>query len=304
MMGLKKRSSFALVDAGAGEARFASSLFRKMARFVSRLVRGDVDAPRRAGVLGVAVMFAATGAYGMVLGGHTQVVVKEATSRLGFAIGEIKVTGHKETSEIDVLEALELDGATSLIGFDSEAARQRILSMPWIASAQVTKLYPDGVSVQVTEKQPFAVWQFKDELALVEKDGKPIITFTDEKYAGLPLVIGDGANVHAAELVAVMEEFSGLATQARAYARIGDRRWDIILEDGLRIQLPENGLQSALSDAVTLEQSYGLLVRDIEAIDLRINDRVVVKLTAEAQSVRDATVKDSETRKKKSEAHI
>lgn len=305
VMGIRKRSGFALVNAGTGGARVLPGFLRRPARFLERLVSGTVEAPRRIGVVFASAFLASTGLYGMVLGGHTPLVLKETTSRIGFAVGQIKVTGHTEASEIDVLEQLDLDGATSLIGFDSEAARQRVLQIPWVATAQVTKLYPDGVSVEITEKQPFAVWQHGDVLSLVEEKGAEIIAFSDEKYLDLPLVIGEGANVKAHEIVSTMAAFPGIAARVKSYVYVGGRRWDLRLEDGVVIQLPEKNVDPALKAVAQLEKEQALLGRDIEAVDVRLDDRFVVRLTAEAQGVRDATIKELDAKKKKKkEAHI
>jgi cell division protein FtsQ len=305
VMGMRKRSGFALAGAGTGSARVLPGFLRRPARLFERLISGNIEAPRRFDLIFTCAFLAATGLYGMVLGGHTPLVLKETTARIGFAVGQIKVTGHTETSEIDVLDRLELDGATSLIGFDSEAARQRVLQMPWVATAQVTKLYPDGVSVEITEKRPFAVWQHGDDLSLVEEKGGEIIAFSDEKYLDLPLVIGEGANLKADEIVSVMASFPDLAARVKSYAYIGGRRWDLRLEHDLVVHLPEKNVEPALKAVARLEKEQALLGRDIEAVDLRINDRMVVRLTAEAQSVRDATIKELDAKKKKKkEAHI
>lgn len=305
MIGLRKRSSFALAGAGSEGARVLPGFLRRPARYFERLTSGNIDVPRRFGVIFTAAFLSATGVYGMVLGGHTPLVLKETTSRIGFAVGQIKVTGHVETSEIDVLEQLDLDGATSLIGFDSEAARQRVLKMPWVATARVTKLYPDGVSVELTEKVPFAVWQNGDVLSLVQDKGDEIVSFNDEKYLELPLVIGEGANVKAHEIVAMMAAFPDLSDRVKAYAYIGGRRWDLQMKDGVTVHLPEKNTDAALEAVAKLEADQALLGKDIEVVDLRIDDRMVVRLTAEAQSVRDATIKELETKKKKKkEAHI
>jgi cell division protein FtsQ len=305
VMGMRKRGSFAPVGAGTGGARVLPGFMRKPARFLERLVSGNVEAPRHFGVIFASAFLAATGIYGMALGGHTPVVLKETTSQIGFAVGQVKVTGHIETSEIDVLEQLELDGATSLIGFDSEAARQRVLEMPWVAAAEVTKLYPDGVSVEITEKQPFAVWQHDDTLSLVEEKGGEIIAFSDEKYLELPLVIGAGANLKAHDIIAAVASFPGIAKQVKSYVYVGARRWDLLLKNGVTIQLPEKDQDRALADVARLENEQSLLGRDIQTVDLRIDDRMVVRLTAEAQSVRDAAIKESDAKKKKKkEVHI
>ncbi len=299
MMGIKKRSSFALADADAGGFATLAAAFRKPMRFVSRLAGGDVDVPRFAGLYGAAAFLGATLVYGTLIGGHSPNVVKDTTSRLGFAVGEIKISGHAETSEIDILQALGLDGDTSLIGFDTEAARQRIQEMPWVASAQVTKLYPGGLSVKVAEKTAHAVWQHQNSVSLIEEDGKEIAAFGDEKYLGLPLIIGEGANLKAHEIVQAMAEFPGIASQVKAYALVGARRWDLQMKDGVTLKLPEKDSGAALAAIAKLESEQGFFGRDIESVDMRIGDRIIVQLSPEALSARDAAIKLHEVKKKK-----
>ncbi len=101
--------------------------------------------------------------------------------------------GNRETSEIDVLDRLELDGWTSLVGFDAEAARERIETLPWIEVAAVRKVYPHALEVRVEERQPFAIWQQGRELSVIEKDGRVIAPYAGGKEAKLPLIIGVGA---------------------------------------------------------------------------------------------------------------
>lgn len=304
MMGMKKRSSFALAGASAGGFATLPGALRKPMRFFSRLARGDVDVPRFAGLYGAAAFLGATIFYGTLIGGHSPSVVKDTTSKLGFAVGEIKISGHSETSEIDILEELGLDGGTSLIGFDTEAARQRIQKMPWVASAQVTKLYPDGLSVKVSEKAAYAIWQHQDSVSLIEASGKEIAAFGDERYVGLPLIIGEGANVKAHEIVQAMADFPGIASQVKAYALVGARRWDLQMKDGLTLKLPEKDAGSALAVAARLETEQGLFGRDIESVDMRIDDRIIVQISPDALAARDAAIKLHEGKKKKAEAHI
>lgn len=304
MNGKKQRSSFALAGAKAGGTVAVPAFFGKIFHLVDRLAKGKVEIPKHAGLVGLALLFGATGLYGMALGGLAPAVLQETTSRLGFGIGEIKISGHRETSEIDVLEQLELDGSTSLIGFDSEAARQRIMAMPWVRQVEVTKLYPDGISVKIAEKQAFAVWQKGDEVTMIDEDGKPISVFDDEKYIGLPLVIGESANLNAKSLVAMMAGFPGLASQVKAYVNVGGRRWDLRLQQGTVIQLPAENAELALSDIVRLDSEQGLMARDIVALDMRLDDRIAVRLTPDAQAVRDAGLKAVEKKAKKPGAHI
>ena len=127
-------------------------------------------------------------------------VVQAVTARTGFAVDQVRVVGHRETSEIDILERLDLDGWTSLIGFDADAARQRIAELPWVKVASVRKVYPDTLEVRIEERKPFAIWQHGSQLTVVERSGKVIAPFTGGRHAVLPLVIGYGAAEHARRL--------------------------------------------------------------------------------------------------------
>src|SRR5690606_12257848 len=106
----------------------------------------------------------ATGLYGAYVGGHMPAVAQAVTARTGFAVDEIRVVGHKETSEIDILGQLGLDGWTALVGFNAEAARERVAALPWVEVASVRKVYPHEIEVRVREREPFAIWQHGREL--------------------------------------------------------------------------------------------------------------------------------------------
>ncbi|TIN59290.1 MAG: FtsQ-type POTRA domain-containing protein, partial [Mesorhizobium sp.] len=103
------------------------------------------------------------------------------TARTGFAVDQVKVVGNRQTSEIDILDRLELDGWTSLIGFNAEAARERIATLPWIEVAAVRKVYPHTLEVRVEEREAFALWQQGDALSVIERNGAMIAPFSGGK---------------------------------------------------------------------------------------------------------------------------
>jgi len=266
-------------------------IVRRMRRLAVRMMAGEVKPPRFSASIMTAVLFAGFGAYGVVAGGHAPAVVAAVTSSTGLAITHVAVTGQIETSEIDVLGQLGLDGSTSMIGFDVDAARARIMELPWVQDAAVSKIYPDTVRVSLSERKAFAIWQHDDELTLIDKDGAPIVAFKEVKYAGLPLVVGAGAAARAADFVALVQSHPDLAGKVKGYIRVADRRWDLRLESGVAIKLPETGVAAALDELTRLDEKYGLLARDIEAVDMRDDERLVLKLSPEAATQRKAAIK-------------
>lgn len=272
---------------------------RRSLRSFSRLLDGDIPLPRHAaGFLSLAVIggFIASGIW---TGGHAPEVVKFVTSRSGFAVDQIKVVGNRETSEIDVLQALELDGWTSLVGFEVSAARERVEALPWIRKASLRKVYPNSLEVQIEERAAFAVWQKDGDLTIIEPNGAPIVPYDGGRHASLPLVVGAGAARDAAAFVQQVSSIDGLGGRARGFVRVAERRWDVLLDNGVTIQLPERGGVEALAEAVDLDRQSGLLSRDISIVDMRLSDRIVVKLTEQGVKSWDDVLKEREKARKR-----
>ena len=168
---------------------------------------------------------------------------------------------HRQTSEIDILDRLELDGWTSLIGFDAEAARERISGLPWIEVAAVRKVYPHTLEVRVEEREAFALWQQGNDLSVIEKNGAVIAPFSGGKQVLLPLLIGDGAPARAPDFLAKIAKYPDLASRVKGYIRVGDRRWDLRLDNGITVKLPEDDEDQALTELVKMVKADPDLLR-------------------------------------------
>lgn len=266
-------------------------MLRKPARLFSRAISGDIEAPPFTMLALSAALLGSFSLYGVAVGGHMQSVVQAVTARTGFAINEIRVSGNVETSEIDIFDRVGLDGWTSLVGFDVQDARERIESLPWVESVTVRKIYPATLEVRVTERQPFAIWQQGARLSLIEADGRVIAPLSGSRHIALPLVVGRGADKEAAGFVARVAAYPDLAARVRGYMRVSDRRWSLRLDNGVTIRLPEHGVDAALADLVALDARDGLLSRDILVVDMRLADRLVVRLSPDAAAAREAAMK-------------
>ena len=197
-------------------------------------------------------------------------------AQAGLAIGEIVISGQTLTSEQEIFDALGIQPHPSTLGFDVEAARQRIAELPAIETVTVRKTYPGDVTVLVTEKQPVARWAVDGVTFLIDGKGEQIGEARGG-YADLPLVIGDGAADDALVMIRALNGFPLLQEGLVALSRIADRRWDLIYDTGLRVQLPEQGVAQAMTRLVTYQNDYQLLDRDVTIIDLRIDSVVAVR---------------------------
>lgn len=252
---------------------------RRPARLAKRLGRGDFEAPPYAATLAAAALFAATGLYGAYVGGEMPALAQAVTARTGFAVDEVHISGNRQTSEIDIIGRLGLDGWTSLVGFNPDEARGRVAELPWVEEASVRKVYPDSLEVAVVERQPFAIWQHNEALDIVERSGRVIAPFQLGVHTELPLIMGEGAEKAAPAFIDQLAKDSPLAPRIWAYIRMGDRRWDVRLDNGVTVKLPEKGEAKALALLAGLDAEKGLLSRDVAAVDMRLPDRLTVELT-------------------------
>ena len=275
---------------------------RPAARFVRALVEGQYAVPRYAGTVSIVVLFGVTAVCGIVLGGHTHSALEATSSTLGFAVDKVNVTGNVETSDIDVLQQLQLDGDTSILTMNVRQARAALMKLPWVADAQVRKIYPDAVDVKLTERKAFAIWQHGQELSLIERNGGVIVPFVQgSKFSGLPLYVGFGAETAAAGFNAMLANWPALQKRLRAIVRVADRRWNLVFDNGVTVKLPHARVAQALEDLSVMDRDRSILSRDIVAVDLRLGDRITVQLTQQAAERRDAEIKARDKALKKAE---
>lgn len=267
-------------------------VLRRPMRFMTALVEGRIVIPRHMGGAAVLTLFAMTGLYGVFAGGHFKALMEVTTSSAGFAVERVDVAGNLETSPIDVVQRLGLDGGTSVITMDVDGARDAILSLPWVADAKVRKVYPDVVDVKLSERRAFAIWQHGRELSLIEQNGSVIAPFKNDKFSTLPLFVGLGADTHAAEFDRLLERWPHLKQRIKASIRVADRRWDVRLDNGITVNLPEKDAGAALAKLEKIQSEQALLERDIETVDLRLDDRITVGLTERAMMRRDAAIEE------------
>ncbi len=292
-------------ETGVPLPRSVRWLMRRFERFVL-LAR---PLPSGAGSA-LAILFLCGGLLaGAFSGGHGPVVVSGAAKAVGLKATDIVISGQSETREADVFDALALGKTRSLVGFDVEDARKRVLELPWVNHVEIRKFYPGKLLVELQEKNAFAVWQQDSNLFVVEKNGKLITKFgiadlIDNRFAHLPHLVGKGAAESATDILPLVARYPKVAAKAKAYIRVADRRWDIAFSEGLTAQLPEYGIGNALARLARMDDTQDVLARQISNIDLRLKDRVTFRLQPEAAEERAKLVAARLKAMKKAERNL
>ena len=282
---------------------------RFLTRHINRIHDTTLLIPSGTGSMMAVGFLAVTVGYGVYAGGHSEVVVSSAASTAGLDVGSIKISGQIETSEADVLTALDLDTHGALLGFNLRQARERLIGLDWVEEVSIRKLFPGRLEVALVEKRPFALWQQDQHLSVIETSGEIITRLGDagelsSSHASLPRIIGEGAEQRAASLFSMMSLYPSIYSRVSSYVRVADRRWNILLRNDLVIQLPETGARSALTSIIRLDDERQLLSREIDIVDMRLSDRMVLRVQPAAAAKRKAMIKLRSKRMRKAEKSI
>ena len=243
------------------------------------LRRRSLLAARLAGAAIVLALITAVWSGGY-LGRWSQEARVQIVRRLGdagFRIERITLRGREMAARDEILDALGVAVGEPIFAVDMTAARRRVEALGWVQSAAVARLWPDTLHISVIERSPAAVWQKDGALRLIDREGVVIAAVDASDYVELPLLVGAGADAAAGELFAMRAARPALFSRVAAAIRVAGRRWDLRLDSGARIMLPEEGAGGALAALVDMHESYGVLDRNLVYIDLRNADQIVFK---------------------------
>ena len=252
-------------------------------------VRLDRPAPLKVDIaLTLFVLFGAA-LLGAERGGQLDWVTAEASHAgdwvgrsLGLGVSVVTVSGATHMSEPRILAIAGIDASRSLPFFDVAEAKARLEANPLIKQASVRKLYPNQVVIDIVERTPYAVWQKDGDVSAIAADGAPIDEVTDDRYAGLPFVVGEGADGRVREYVALLDAMDELKPRVEAGVLVGQRRWNLRLKSGLDVKLPEENPQAAIVELLSLQRQSRILEKDALALDFRIPGKVFVRLSEDA----------------------
>ena len=212
----------------------------------------------------------------------------ERTRDAGFVLSDLKIDGIVRSKRADVLAAVDVDDGIPLLTIDLELVRRQLEQLPWVKEASISRVLPGALNIVITERQPYALWQSDGKVSLIDDTGTIITRRGLAKFSDLMLVVGAGAASTIEELKLLLDQTPFLSQRIKTAIRVGDRRWDLVFDNGIRVKLPE--MVPAGYDAVAawqkfadLEADYHLLGREVDVIDMRLPDRMVLRVSPEGR---------------------
>ncbi len=183
----------------------------------------------------------------------------------------------------DIREVTSIDFPVSSFDLDLKEMRKRIEGLDAVARAELV-IRPGGIlDVTVVERKPAIVWRSRDSLELLDASGHRVSSL-DSRLArsDLYLIAGEGADRAVPEAIAIFRAAKPIIGRIRGLLRIGERRWDVILDRGQKIMLPEKGAVEALQQVLVMDENSRLLSRDVSVVDVRNPARPTLRLVGDA----------------------
>jgi cell division protein FtsQ len=268
---------------------------RGAGRGLARLRSLARPAPRGVGFAMVLALLLAVAMLGALLGGQYQAFIAREgdladviAREFGLEIASVTISGQAELREQEILAAAQISPKNSLLFLDAAGARKRLEELPLVKSASVRKLYPDHLVIDLVERAPYALWQKDGKVSVVAADGEPIDQMTDSRFIGLPFVVGEGANERLSDFMTLLTAAGELRPKIKAGVLVSQRRWDLMMTNGVEVKLPEVNPRAAVATLLRLQREDRVLDRAALSLDLRVSGKMFVRLTEEAAADRAA----------------
>ncbi len=256
------------------------------------------DTAARLGFLASMGYLALTIAYGNMLNGtaetasQTAIRLADALAReAGLEISQITIRGRAQLSEADILNALGETAGHSIFAFNLRQAQERLADIGWVKRAEIQRLWPSMLRVDLEEHQARAVWTDGEKLVAINAEGRILGPIKPSDMSGLPRLAGVGAPEAAAEMIAALDAFPDLRARIAQAERIGGRRWDLLTDDGMRVRLPAEGLEAALGALRRFYAESDINAAAIAVLDLRQQDQMAIAMRAPGKRDRDAILR-------------
>jgi cell division protein FtsQ len=208
---------------------------------------------------------------------------QQLQDRPQFMVKAMTITGADQATMVSVIGLLPSDYPVSSFDLDLEETRRAIEALDPVKSASVRVGAAGTLEVRLTPRVPSALWRDGPVLRMIDESGviSGTIASRSERLE-LPLIAGDGAEQYIQEALALYAAAGPLGPRVRGLVRMGERRWDIVLDREQRILLPGDGAVAALDRVVALNAAQDMLDRDVTVVDMRNADRPTLRMNEEA----------------------
>jgi cell division protein FtsQ len=247
----------------------------------------------KSGFAACVAFFALTASYGVIAGGHTQTIrqaAADATNNIavsaGFEMKTVEIRGRRHMKEAEISTALDAYRGLSVFAFDTARARKTIETNGWVKEAQVTRVLPSKIVIELTEREPFALWREGGKLAAIDANGSVLGLVERTEFPALPVLSGPGAATPSRAIVQALKAHPELEALVIGIERIVGRRWDLVMESGMRAKLPAVNFEEPLASLGRIAARNPGAFYEISEMDFRSPTQFTLRLKDDSAEAR------------------
>jgi len=197
----------------------------------------------------------------------------QESAKYGLVLEKVVIEGQNNTPYKDIIDKIGGDTGSPIFAINLSDVKERLEGHIWVKSAIIERQLPSTLYIAITERTPIAIWQFKQKLYIVDEEGNRISKYNDNGFDNLIQVVGVNANIYAKNLIEDLNLYPKLASKVRSAVRLGNRRWDLHLEGGIVVKMPENKFDEAYGYLYLLDKRKKLFDQDYKMLDLRNSEK-------------------------------
>lgn len=200
----------------------------------------------------------------------------------GLRLGDVVISGRNRTTKDEILDKVDLQRGDNMLKINVFEIKKKLEQLPWVKNAEVSRrFFPNVVEISLKEKNVKAIWQINEKFYPLDEDGE-VINADFRVQEPILLVVGEGAPENMNNLLEIIGNSDTSYLQRIKVANyISQRRWNLILDDikdGITIKLPEDDVEKVWKKLLKLDETKGILKRKLTIIDLRLPNKIVVKI--------------------------
>lgn len=217
---------------------------------------------------------------------------RQIEQRPEFMVNLMAIDGASDDVSTLLRDVIPVNFPASSFDIDLEDIQTLVEEIDAVDSASVRIRSGGVLQIDVVERVPAVVWRSRTGLALLDAEGQRVAVLeTRGDRPDLPLLAGDGASKAVPEALALQNASTLIEDRVRGFLRVGERRWDVVLDRDQRILLPELGSVAALERVIAMNEVQDLLQRDLTVVDMRTPDRPILRMSTDAATAyRDAVL--------------
>ena len=196
-----------------------------------------------------------------------------------FEIKHIKVVDSQKSNETDIRKKIN-NLSDNLLLLDKQILQNEIEEVPWVKRANIKKIFPNKIQVQVIENDPYAIFLNEGVPFLIDLDGTIITQISDQSiHTGMIQIFGEKANENLESFIkSINIHFPELINDIKSLEYIELRRWNVKLKRDLKIKFPDEKIDQSIINLKRLFIEQNVSESNIVEIDLRIHGRASVRV--------------------------